>query len=162
MGAATAIKTCFRKCAQFEGRASRAEFWWFAPMYLVLLTAAFLSELLPQLISKFAFVSVSQLFLIWLAMLLPVYAVLARRIRDAGLSPLWLTAIPLYLIVTLPGAIAWDASEFGIRSPTRGAPEILYAVSGLFAVFAAFFLICALPSWTESPSDGPNPNEVSP
>jgi uncharacterized membrane protein YhaH (DUF805 family) len=28
-----AIKTCFRKYAVFEGRASRSEFWWFALFY---------------------------------------------------------------------------------------------------------------------------------
>src|SRR5262245_40304594 len=35
-----AIKTCFRKYAEFHGRASRPEFWWFVLFYYLLIFVA--------------------------------------------------------------------------------------------------------------------------
>ena len=34
-----AIKTCFQKFAEFRGRASRPEFWWFALLYYIVIFA---------------------------------------------------------------------------------------------------------------------------
>ena len=34
-----AIKTCFQKYAEFRGRASRPEFWWFALLYYIVIFA---------------------------------------------------------------------------------------------------------------------------
>lgn len=70
------IRTCFAKYADFAGRASRAEFWWFA-LFVVLVASALvaLSETLGDV------------FLI--AMLLPLLAAGTRRLRDAGKSGWW-------------------------------------------------------------------------
>ena len=72
-----AIRVCFLKYADFTGRASRPEFWWFA-LFILLSASAFtyLSETLGSV------------FLI--ATLLPLLAVGARRLRDGGTSPWWL------------------------------------------------------------------------
>lgn len=41
------VKTCFRKYADFSGRATRSEFWWFYLAYLLAYIAlAFLSGIL--------------------------------------------------------------------------------------------------------------------
>jgi uncharacterized membrane protein YhaH (DUF805 family) len=71
------IRVCLTKYAEFNGRASRPEFWWFA-LFVVLVAGAllYLSEAL------------SSIFLI--AVLLPLLAVGARRLRDAGKSVWWL------------------------------------------------------------------------
>lgn len=72
-----AIRICFNKYADFTGRASRPEFWWFA-LFIILSAAAlaYLSE------------TILNIFLV--ATLLPLLAVGARRLRDSGTSTWWL------------------------------------------------------------------------
>lgn len=84
------LRVCFVKFADFTGRASRPEFWWFA-LFVLLLTSAF------TYISETA----GSIFLI--AILLPFLAVGARRLRDANYSAWWLLAllIPVGGIVIL-------------------------------------------------------------
>ena len=83
------IRVCFTKYAEFQGRASRAEFWWFA-LFVLLVTSAlgYLSE------------SLGSIFLI--AVLLPFLAVGARRLRDSGNNPWW----QLFLLVPVGGIVA--------------------------------------------------------
>lgn len=85
---AQAIRVCFAKYAEFPGRATRAEFWWFA-LFVTLVTgaAAYLSE------------SVASIIMI--ALLLPFLAVGARRLNDAGKNPWWL----LFLLVPVGGLV---------------------------------------------------------
>lgn len=85
---AEAIRTCLRKYADFQGRASRSEFWWFA-LFVVLVTSAL--ELAHEILAG--------IFLI--AVLLPLLAAGARRLRDSGKDPWWL----LFLLVPVGGII---------------------------------------------------------
>ena len=82
------IRECLTKYAEFNGRASRPEFWWFM-LFIVLVVSALL------LINE----TVSNIFLI--ATLLPLLAVGTRRLRDSGKNP-WLQ---LYLLVPVGGII---------------------------------------------------------
>ena len=83
------IRICFTKYAEFNGRASRSEFWWF--MLFVTLVASALLYLSEAL---------SSIFLI--AILLPLLAAGARRLRDSGKSGWWL------LLMLVPvGGIIW-------------------------------------------------------
>jgi len=79
-----AIRVCFSKYAEFSGRASRPEFWWF---FLFLLVAGLVCVVISSLLST----------LFSLATLVPSLAVGARRLQDAGLSP-W-----LLLLLLVPG-----------------------------------------------------------
>lgn len=83
-----AIRVCLTKYAQFSGRATRAEFWWFA-LFVSLVTAAltYVSE------------GLGGAFLI--AMLLPLLAAGARRLQDSGRSGWW----QLFLLAPLAGII---------------------------------------------------------
>lgn len=72
-----AIRVCFVKYADFKGRASRPEFWWFA--LFILLSA-----------SAFTYISETAGSIYSIATLLPFLAVGARRLRDGGTSPWWL------------------------------------------------------------------------
>ena len=83
------IRECFIKYAEFNGRASRSEFWWFM-LFIVLAASALL------LINE----TVSNVFLI--ATLLPLLAVGTRRLRDSGKSPWW----QLFLLVPVGGIIS--------------------------------------------------------
>ena len=71
------IKVCFSKYAEFNGRATRAEYWWFF-LFCILVSAglAMFSQTLSGLFS--------------LATLLPSLAAGARRLHDTNRSGWWL------------------------------------------------------------------------
>ncbi len=71
------IRTCFTKYAEFAGRATRSEFWWF-----------FLFTLLVSVGLDMVSHTLSGLFS--LATLLPSLAVGARRLHDTNRSGWWL------------------------------------------------------------------------
>ena len=87
----TSIKTCFQKFADFNGRASRSEFWYF---YLFAILGYFFSLLLAiQMLFFFAIAIILSLILF-----VPVLAVTARRLHDTGRSGWWqLTAYIPYV-----------------------------------------------------------------
>jgi len=92
----TAIKTCFSKYADFNGRARRSEFWFF---YLFNFIVGLALGCIP-VIGWIASV----------ALLLPGFAVGARRLHDTGRSGWWqlLSLIPVIGTIVL---IIWWASE---------------------------------------------------
>lgn len=85
---AQSIRVCLSKYAEFSGRATRAEFWWFI-LFITLVAAAlmYLSEVFANI------------FLI--AMLLPLLAAGARRLTDSGKSPWW----QLFLLAPVGGLV---------------------------------------------------------
>lgn len=82
------ILVCFKKYAEFNGRASRSEFWWFA-LFVILVDSA-----LVYLSQNLAYV-----FLI--AVLLPLLAAGSRRLHDSGHSGWW----QLFLLVPVGGIV---------------------------------------------------------
>ncbi len=74
------IRVCLTQYAEFNGRASRAEFWWFA-LFVTLVAGAL----------GYVHENVAAIFMI--AVLLPFLAVGARRLNDIGKSPWWLLII---------------------------------------------------------------------
>jgi uncharacterized membrane protein YhaH (DUF805 family) len=67
------VTTCLKKYVEFNGRAGRPEFWWFALACLVAgLVVGLVSDMLAMLVN--------------LALLLPSLAVGARRLHDMGKS----------------------------------------------------------------------------
>lgn len=82
------IRICLTKYAEFNGRASRPEFWWFS-LFIVICASAF--TLLNE--------TLGEVFL--LATLLPLLAAGSRRLQDNGKSAWQL----LYLLVPVGGVI---------------------------------------------------------
>ena len=78
------IKVCFSKYAEFSGRATRPEFWWFA--LFTFLAGLAISQLSGALNAVFS-----------IATLLPSLAVGARRLHDTNRSGWWqlLWLVPL-------------------------------------------------------------------
>jgi len=100
-----AIKACLAKYAEFSGRATRPEYWWF-------LLAVSLGSAAAELLG----LRVYSLFTA--ATLLPMLAVGARRLHDTNRSGWWqlLALIPFGIIVVLilllqPTAPPVDTSE---------------------------------------------------
>lgn len=76
----TAIKLFFANYANFNGRSTRAEFWW-AQLFLFLV----------NLVLNFVLKSVPFLGVVWsLAILLPSLAIATRRLHDINRSGWWL------------------------------------------------------------------------
>lgn len=88
MGFMDAVKVCFNKYAEFKGRASRSEFWWFQLFYIL---AAFIGMMINPVLGG----------LIYLAMLVPLLAVTIRRLHDKDKSGWFL----LLYFVPLVGSI---------------------------------------------------------
>lgn len=84
-----AIRVCLTKYAEFNGRASRAEFWWFA-LFVTLVAGAL----------GYVHENVAAIFMI--AVLLPFLAAGARRLNDVDKSPWWL----LILLAPVGGLVA--------------------------------------------------------
>ncbi|MDA8259800.1 MAG: DUF805 domain-containing protein [Betaproteobacteria bacterium] len=97
------IKTCFSKYAEFNGRASRSEFWWwFLFTFLVSAGAGMVSETLSGLFS--------------LAVLLPGLAVGARRLHDTDRSA-WFLLLWFIPIIGWIVLLVWAVQE--AKEPNR-------------------------------------------
>lgn len=94
-----AIVTVFRKYADFTGRATRAEFWWFA-LFSTIVSSALgaLNLATPEGVIAVG----SSLAGVWsIAVLVPSLAVAVRRLRDTGRS--WTNLF--WLLLPLVGLI---------------------------------------------------------
>ena len=78
----TSIKTCFKKFSDFNGRASRSEFWYF---YLFGIIVYFVG----MLISVQAPFFFGVLIIFGFVVFVPALAVTARRLHDIGKSGWW-------------------------------------------------------------------------
>jgi uncharacterized membrane protein YhaH (DUF805 family) len=104
MGLGEAIQSGFRKYADFSGRASRSEYWWWALFaFLVYVVARVLDELIFPGSGRFggSYMTFGILSgIMGLALFLPNWAVAVRRLHDTDRSGWW------YLIIVIP-LIGW-------------------------------------------------------
>jgi uncharacterized membrane protein YhaH (DUF805 family) len=128
-----AIKTCFQKYADFRGRASRPEFWWFVLLYYILIFALawpyvfgwphFDESSEDTVWAPFGLLT----GLAFLALLLPYLAVGVRRLHDTGKSGAWwfIGLVPFGWVVLLvffasDGDQGWN--RYGPPSGVQAAP----------------------------------------
>jgi len=101
------IKVCFAKYADFSGRASRPEYWWFI-LFIIL------GGLAISLVSR----ELSGLFT--LGTLLPSIAAAARRLHDTNRSGWWqlIVLVPAVGFIVLAVLLAQEGKgEGGYRLP---------------------------------------------
>jgi uncharacterized membrane protein YhaH (DUF805 family) len=97
------IKTCFSKYADFNGRASRPEFWWWVLFVVVVsVVTGFVSNMVSGLFS--------------LAVLVPGIAVTARRLHDTDRTG-WLQLVGLIPLIGWILMIYWCVQE--AKEPNR-------------------------------------------
>jgi len=89
-GMGDAVRVVFQKYAQFEGRATRAEYWYFQLFVLLCVLGLYALLLFTLFLPLLAFLPVLGMIGGSLAILVPSYAVLVRRLRDAGYHWAWL------------------------------------------------------------------------
>jgi uncharacterized membrane protein YhaH (DUF805 family) len=163
LGPVEAITTCLRKSFDFSGRASRAEFWWFAPIAIGILAHGLYDEWFFRLLGhvfhqKFVLQTIQIGFVV---ALMPVYAALSRRLNDVRLPGKLALVLPGFALIGPALAIAADSSDtFSISGKTRGMPELEYVFTVYLAMFALLLLIALLP--TRQHNDVLQSHEVSP
>ena len=114
MGPIDAVKTCFVKYVDFDGRAPRSEYW-----YFVLFTGL-LTSLSGYLDSEYGLTFGEQSItsgIINLLIFLPTVAVGVRRLHDIGKSGWWVllpfTIIGIFVIIYWAAQISVDDNEYG-------------------------------------------------
>ena len=128
------IKVCFQKFIDFNGRASRSEYWWF---FLFTLIVRILTGWIP-------FIG----FIVTLVLLLPSLAVTVRRLHDTNRTGWWLL---LPIVLTVVGLIVGVSLIFTDLLILGIALSVLGSVVGFVALLV--FLI--------QPGD-PHPNQYGP
>ena len=117
MGFTQSISTCMGKYANFHGRATRSEFWWFY-LFVVLvgLGASIVGGIADPTAGSVLNLIVSLIFLV------PELAVGSRRLHDTDRSGWWqLIAFTIVGIILL---IIWYASEGKKESNKYGQPLV--------------------------------------
>jgi transcriptional regulator with XRE-family HTH domain len=105
-----AVAHCMRHYSDLDGRAGRAEFWWFTLAIALALTLA-------AAIGSWASVAVGVVALV------PWLAAAVRRLRDAGESPWWLVLLlaPVANFVVVPIVLAMPTVDGRDRQQTPTA-----------------------------------------
>jgi uncharacterized membrane protein YhaH (DUF805 family) len=102
--------------AQFTGRASRAEYWWFFLATLIVTTVL-------NALGRASTILVVLAFVYSLAVLVPSIAVAVRRLHDTGRSGWWMfiALVPLVGIIVLFVFLAMDGqagpNQYGTTPP---------------------------------------------
>ena len=106
MNFASSIKICFSKYADFSGRASRSEYWWFA---LFLLIASIVTSIIDVMIMGYSFESNGPINIIFsVVTFLPGLAVGARRLHDINKSGWW--QLLVFTIIGIILLVIWFAT----------------------------------------------------
>lgn len=129
-----AVRTCLqRKYADFSGRASRAEYWWFAlfswiigvPVFLVLLVVALITNQ-PVLILLY--------FVVWLALIVPTVAVAVRRLHDTNRSGWYylLAFVPFggFVLLAFMLSPSREPNDYGPGGTTRYGSDTAVSPAG--------------------------------
>ncbi|ESQ92950.1 hypothetical protein ABAC460_01495 [Asticcacaulis sp. AC460] len=133
MGFVEAVKACFNNYANFEGRASRSEFWWFRLFQILVAIGLFiLAGIIAAIVGSASddsnaagaatAIPILLIAIFYLGTLLPELAVAVRRLHDTNKSGFWLLIafIPFGGIVLL--VFFCTGSEYG---PNRYGPNPL-------------------------------------
>tara|TARA_Y100000031_G_scaffold91082_1_gene100144 strand:+ start:82 stop:453 length:372 start_codon:yes stop_codon:yes gene_type:complete len=114
----TSIQTCFKKYAQFSGRATRSEFWFFALFGLIggLVTAVIDTMILGYPLEDYGPTNI----IFQIVIIIPYLAVGARRLHDKNKSGWWqLIALTIIGIILL---IIWWATVGESKKNNHGNP----------------------------------------
>jgi uncharacterized membrane protein YhaH (DUF805 family) len=147
-----------RNYANFAGRASRAEFWWYTlamtvfyiAMWIVLFgTIASLSVQKPTSVGAFGVIGVGAMLvgLLWLGLIIPTIAVQVRRLHDTNRSGWWLGAFWLLYLVYIGVIIssigtAMSVAMAGGTPPSRNGS--LFAGSAVLGLLMFVYSIVLL------------------
>lgn len=154
--------------AKFSGRASRAEFWWFFLLTMIiyfgaLIIAATMGAGLASMNPASALVTGSfgsfmiVIALFWLLLFIPMLAVQTRRLHDTNRSGWWLGAFwllyPVYMLLIFGTTVSMQP---GAAAPSHGAALAIAIASAIFALAFFIYSIVLLVFWCLSGTKGAN------
>ncbi len=99
------VKKAFQNYANFNGRATRPEFWWFFLFYIIVYTVL-------MALSSVTVLASILLGLFFLGIIIPYIAVGVRRMHDVGKSG-WFILIPIYSLILLATEGQAGPNEYG-------------------------------------------------
>ncbi|MFK7941469.1 MAG: DUF805 domain-containing protein [Paracoccaceae bacterium] len=122
MGFMEAVKSCFRRFVDFQGRSPRSEYWWFILFYMLVYIVLLLATAVIPLLGIL-------MFIFMIAIILPSIAVSIRRLHDLDKSGWWL----LISFVPIAGLILiyWFCLK-GTDGDNRFGPDPLGNVADRF------------------------------
>jgi len=152
MGPIDALQSVLTNFADFSGRASRAEYWWFVAIWTIAYFVVLGLQRNRAKWPEYAFIAVS---------IIPVMSVSFRRLQDIG-HPGWWSVVELVLYCALAAAFAMslpkvEEGDIEIANPT---PMIVTGILTLIATIAIIWHY-TLPSEPGPNEHGPNPHEVT-
>ena len=123
--------------AQFSGRASRPEFWWF---FLATIVAGIVARIVDSILGIHLVGPIGPLYiLLCLAIIVPSIAVSIRRLHDTGRPGWWilLPLVPYILAIILGGAAMMGGAA-------SGSAMGVGAGVGLAMIFMLLALVCGI------------------
>lgn len=131
-------KRPLQKYADFSGRASRPEYWWFVLALIVAYVVLTIVESILGINHMIGGVYGPLVVLLWLATLVPQISVGVRRLHDTNRSGWWLL-MPIVPYV-IAGAIAGPAMLSG-NMAGLGMAGIFLMIGGICAIVLLVFMI---------------------
>ena len=114
----TSIKTCFKKYAEFSGRASRSELWWFA---LFCLIGGIVTSIIDTMVLGYSTEGYGPINLVFsIITALPTISVACRRLHDINRTGWW--QLIMITIIGLIPLIIWWATEGTKKNNSYGKP----------------------------------------
>ncbi len=165
-----AVKQVLRKYADFNGRATRAEYWWWVLATVIFGTA--LGALDAFIVSIIVGVGISNPLttIFHLAILLPNLAVSARRLHDIGKSGWWILVwFVLAVIGWIPvvvGLVLWILRG-ALEGQLEGNSFVPLIVGGAITLLLALALLLWIILWMARQGEsgtnhyGPDPRAVT-
>ena len=126
MNFSEAVRTVLNKYATFEGRARRAEYWYFALLTSVLSVAGQIIGAAGRDAGLITLLLLGVIFLVSLALIIPGIAVSVRRLHDTGRSG-WFLLLGLIPVVGPILLLVWMCSR-GTAGPNRFGSDPIPAV----------------------------------
>lgn len=150
----TAIATFFKRYFDFEGRSSRAEYWWFVLFNYLIYIAAFILDIII-----FGIAAMDEAFLfqgLWsLATLIGVISLGVRRLHDIDKTGFWFLYVYAPLLVFIPAVLFEDLAggDFSIFLS-------VIAILAMFALGITIFVFSLLPGTKGRNRFGENPLDL--
>jgi uncharacterized membrane protein YhaH (DUF805 family) len=135
-----AVRSCLRQYLSSDGRAGRAEYWWWQlAMLLIGIVLGFATAGLTPLLGLPPVLAPAAGLLCLLGLLAPCLAVTVRRLHDSGMATAWLLlafvplgGVVLLVFMLLPGD--HDPNRYGPPPGSAAGPEVGPRPDGYFGI----------------------------
>lgn len=148
-----AKRPILEKYADFSGRASRAEYWWYFLAIIIAFVVLGIVEGIVGIKGMILGAYGPLTALLWLATIVPGIAVGVRRLHDTNRSAWWLLLMVPYLFVMILSAMTLRAGVGGLAA--LGTAGLLAIVGLVCAVVLLVFMV--LPGTPGDNRYGANP-----